>query len=210
MQVIVCCSERERDELLLGDVLTNISLDFIENLSERKTIPKAGAVIDLLFEKNDNRIKNLKTMADLVIINSVADSLQEIDPDFIRINAWPGFLKAPITEACLLKQSLQQKTTDLFMQLGKEIKWLPDEPGFISARVVSMIINEAYFALAEGVSTKKDIDLAMKLGTAYPHGPFEWAELIGLPKIAHLLTKLGSEELRYTPAPLLLQEAGYN
>ena len=49
----------------------------------------------------------------------------------------------------------------------------PDIPGFISARVVSMIINEAYFALEEEVSSKEEIDTAMKLGTNYPYGPFD-------------------------------------
>src|ERR1700710_2457559 len=47
-------------------------------------------------------------------------------------------------------------------------------------RVVAMIINEAYYALDAGVSSKESIDLAMKLGTGYPYGPFEWADRIGL------------------------------
>jgi 3-hydroxybutyryl-CoA dehydrogenase len=70
-----------------------------------------------------------------------------------------------------------------------------------------MIINEAYLALAEGVSTKEEINTAMKLGTAYPFGPFDWAEKIGLKNIALLLQKLSSTQPRYTPAAGLLQEA---
>jgi 3-hydroxyacyl-CoA dehydrogenase len=45
-----------------------------------------------------------------------------------------------------------------------------------------MIINEAYFALEDNVSTKAETDIAMKLGTNYPYGPFEWGQLIGLKK----------------------------
>jgi 3-hydroxybutyryl-CoA dehydrogenase len=74
---------------------------------------------------------------------------------------------------------------------------------------VSMIINEAYFALEENVSTKAETDIAMKLGTNYPFGPFEWGQLIGLPKIYSLLKALTVSETqsRYTPGKLLEQEA---
>ena len=56
-------------------------------------------------------------------------------------------------------------------------------PGFITARVIAMIINEAFFALQENVSSKEEIDTAMRLGTNYPYGPFEWTKLIGIDKI---------------------------
>ncbi|MEO5650820.1 MAG: 3-hydroxyacyl-CoA dehydrogenase family protein, partial [Ginsengibacter sp.] len=68
------------------------------------------------------------------------------------------------------------------------------------ARVISMIINEAFYTLKENVSTKKEIDLAMKLGTNYPFGPFEWAEKIGLENVFNLLKKLSEKEERYIPS----------
>jgi 3-hydroxybutyryl-CoA dehydrogenase len=77
----------------------------------------------------------------------------------------------------------------------------------LSARVIAMIINEAYFALGEGVSSKQEIDIAMKLGTNYPYGPFEWSERIGLKNIYKLLQKLNSTSSRYTIALLLEKEA---
>lgn len=70
-----------------------------------------------------------------------------------------------------------------------------------------MIINEAYFTLGENVSGKTEIDTAMKLGTNYPFGPFEWSEIIGKEKIYNLLTKLVTEDRRYDPAPFLIKEA---
>ena len=82
-----------------------------------------------------------------------------------------------------------------------------DEPGFISARVIAMIINEAYFALGDDISSKTEIDIAMKLGTNYPYGPFEWAELIGEENILSLLQKLAETDTRYQPAALLIAEA---
>ena len=70
-----------------------------------------------------------------------------------------------------------------------------------------MIINEAFFALQENVSSKEEIDTAMKLGTNYPFGPFEWAERIGLKNIFELLTGLSKTQSRYEPAALLKQQA---
>ncbi|MCW3087600.1 MAG: hypothetical protein JWQ78_986, partial [Sediminibacterium sp.] len=78
--------------------------------------------------------------------------------------------------------------------------------GMIAARVIAMIINEAYFGLGDGISTRGDIDTAMKLGTNYPYGPFEWSEKIGLKKIYALLKKLNETSIRYVIAPALENE----
>jgi 3-hydroxybutyryl-CoA dehydrogenase len=72
---------------------------------------------------------------------------------------------------------------------------------------VSAIINEAYLTLQEKVSSKEDIDIAMKLGTNYPMGPFAWATAIGVKNVYALLHKLAADQPRYTPALLLKQEA---
>ena len=78
--------------------------------------------------------------------------------------------------------------TAVLTMINKKAVTVSDEPGFIAARIISMIINEAYFAKAENVSSEKEIDVAMKLGTNYPFGPFEWARLIGIKNIYELLT----------------------
>ena len=70
-----------------------------------------------------------------------------------------------------------------------------------------MIINEAYYTLQDKISTKAEIDIAMKLGTNYPHGPFEWSSLIGLKNIYELLTVLSKTDTRYTASDLLMKEA---
>jgi 3-hydroxybutyryl-CoA dehydrogenase len=71
--------------------------------------------------------------------------------------------------------------------------------------VLYMIINEAAYALWEGVASREDIDLAMKLGTNYPAGPLEWADAIGLDEVYEGLAALQEEmgEDRYRPCPLL-------
>jgi 3-hydroxybutyryl-CoA dehydrogenase len=87
--------------------------------------------------------------------------------------------------------------------VGIETVLAADEIGMISPRVVSMIINEAFFAINEEVSTKEEINTAMKLGTNYPFGPFEWCDKIGLNNVKILLAELAKNDLRYTIAPAL-------
>jgi 3-hydroxybutyryl-CoA dehydrogenase len=72
-----------------------------------------------------------------------------------------------------------------------------------------MIINEAFFAMQEGVAPAREIDTAMKLGTNYPRGPVEWAERIGVSQVVALLSALHQSfgEDRYRVAPLLRKSA---
>jgi 3-hydroxybutyryl-CoA dehydrogenase len=53
------------------------------------------------------------------------------------------------------------------------------------------------------VSTEKEINIAMKYGTNYPHGPFEWAEIIGIDRIYDLLQQLAASDSKYCPAPII-------
>jgi len=71
--------------------------------------------------------------------------------------------------------------------------------GFHYPRVISMIVNEAYFALGENLATPESIDLAMKFGVNYPMGPLEWGKKIGLPYIIDLLSEYSeiTEDPRY-------------
>jgi len=80
--------------------------------------------------------------------------------------------------------------------------------GFTLPRTLAMIVNEAYFALAENVATKKDIDRAMVFGVNYPGGPFQWAEGRQGAFVA-LLDALAasSDNQRYEVCPLLREEA---
>ena len=141
-----------------------------------------------------------------VLINSVTATLKEINAprNVIRFNGWPTFLQRKVWEVA---GEITEELSFLLTSINKEIIAVPDTPGFISPRIISMIINEAYYALEDEVSSRYDIDTAMKLGTNYPYGPFEWAEKIGLMPIAGLLQKLSGEDKRYLPASLLLKEA---
>jgi 3-hydroxybutyryl-CoA dehydrogenase len=120
--------------------------------------------------------------------------------NFSRINGWPGFLQRETWEVASNNKVMAGK---VFESLNWNIVFVKDEPGLVATRIISMIINEAYFVLEEGVSTIDEIDLAMKLGTNYPYGPFEWQNKIGLQNIYHLLKTLSVEDKRYSVSALL-------
>ena len=208
MRLVVLANEQQKQELLAAGINDNCKVDWINSSKELSSYPGADAIMDLLFEENGYDVSHLKSfLQKIIFVNSMAKTISEIDLPFIRINAWPDFLKRNIAETACRNGTNKKEVEKILSLLNKKTEWVPDIKGFISARVVSMIINEAWFALDENVSTKEDIDIAMKLGTNYPYGPFEWGKKIGLKNIARLLNELSLTEKRYLPATLLIKEA---
>ena len=94
---------------------------------------------------------------------------------------------------------------DLSEKLGKTPVEVHDSPGFVSNRVLLPMINEAIFALYEGVASAEDIDTVMKLGMAHPMGPLTLADFIGLDVCLDIMNVLyaGFNDSKYRPCPLL-------
>lgn len=197
MQVVILTNDQLKNELLATVVTAPQNIIWVEELSQFQHQEDADVFIDLLFHEGHTTVLS-KLLPKLVIINSVIETLGETNPSFVRINAWPTFLQPGLIEAISVNETQKPSTEVVFSFFNKKIEWLPDEPGFITPRVISMIINEAYIALKEGVSSKEEIDTAMKLGTNYPYGPFEWAQKIGIENIQALLEKLSKHQPRYT------------
>ncbi|MEI6385935.1 MAG: 3-hydroxyacyl-CoA dehydrogenase family protein, partial [Spirochaetota bacterium] len=96
---------------------------------------------------------------------------------------------------------------DLVTRLGKESAVSEDYPGFIANRILMPMLNEAIFALHEGVATAEDIDKAMKLGTNQPMGPLTLADFIGLDTVLAILRVMheGFGDPKFRPCPLLVK-----
>jgi 3-hydroxybutyryl-CoA dehydrogenase len=206
MKIILLCNAQQKEELITQDADPLHELIFAGNLVS-ENMGSADACIDLLFDNSVERVSKISQLqAKMIVVNFVEGVLNELPGSFIRINGWNTFLKRPVIEAtgpAEVRTNIEQ----LFAIFSKKIEWVTDIPGFVAARVIASIINEAYFALQENVSTKKEIDTAMKLGTNYPYGPFEWGEKIGLKNVVHLLNRLSVQQKRYSPAELLVLEA---
>jgi len=208
MTVLLLATAELKEELLAYPVSQEIAVKWITDPAHFVPVHSIDACIDLLFENTTERIAWLKNLqAPLIIINSVLIPLNQVNEDFVRVNGWTTFLKRPVVEASIINTSLQSQAEQLLSYFGRCIEWTPDIAGFITPRVVASIINEAFFALEEKVSTKEEIDTAMRLGTNYPFGPFEWGKKIGLHNIYSLLAILSGEKIRYTPSLLLKQTA---
>ncbi|HUR67283.1 MAG TPA: 3-hydroxyacyl-CoA dehydrogenase family protein [Chitinophagaceae bacterium] len=204
MKITVITDDILKEELLSHGLQDDAEINWVSTPEEAVD---ATICIDLLFVPNSDRIKILQgPNTELVIVNAVTPSLKELPENFVRLNGWRSFLKRNIAEAAA-NDTGKAKTEKIFAYFNKQIEWVPDAPGFVTARVISMIINEAYFTLEEKVSSKDEIDIAMKLGTNYPYGPFEWSKLIGLKNIDELLLKMAETNSHYSPSALLQQEA---
>lgn len=99
------------------------------------------------------------------------------------------------------------------IKMGKTPVWCKDVPGFISNRVLQVMINEALWELYEGVAPAENIDNIMKLGMNHPMGPCALADLIGLDTVLAILNVMytGYGDPKYRPSPLLKQyvQAGW-
>jgi 3-hydroxybutyryl-CoA dehydrogenase len=94
-----------------------------------------------------------------------------------------------------------------FATLGRPVEWVGDAPGLVSGRLLAALVNEACFALGEGVGSAADIDAGMELGLNHPRGPLGWGDLLGPAAVLETLLGLWEEfrEERYRPAPALVR-----
>jgi len=128
-------------------------------------------------------------------------------------NPVPVMKLVEVVKGFLTSEDVVNKIVEISKSLDKVPVVVNDYPGFISNRVLMPMINEAIFALQEGVADKEAIDNVMKLGMNHPMGPLQLADLIGLDVVLDILNVLyeNFKDPKYRPAPLLVKmvEAGF-
>ncbi|MBV9197012.1 MAG: hypothetical protein JO168_22985 [Solirubrobacterales bacterium] len=139
-----------------------------------------------------------------------AGSLAALDPGggAVGFHALPPLSESRLVELTRGPESAVSAASAserFFATLGKHTAWVGDAPGLVLGRIVGQTVNEASFALSEGVGSAEDIDAGFRHGLNYPRGLLAWADRIGLDQVLALLDGLSDEhrEERYRAAPAL-------
>ena len=129
------------------------------------------------------------------------------------MNPVPVMQLVELIRGAATSDATYERTVALARAMGKTVVTSRDYPGFIVNRILIPMLNEAAYALMEGLGTAKDIDTAMKLGTNQPMGPLELADFIGLDTVLFIAEVMhrGLGDPKYRPCPLLRQyvDAGW-
>ncbi len=129
------------------------------------------------------------------------------------MNPVPVMQLVEVIRGAATSDETYQRTRALAERMGKTVVTSKDFPGFIVNRILIPMLNEAAYALMEGLGTAEDIDTAMKLGTNQPMGPLQLADFIGLDTVLFIATVMhqGLGDPKYRPCPLLRQyvDAGW-
>ena len=177
---------------------TDVIFDFLvdRNLSQMEAYRDHQKVIAFLNT----------SLTSLAVLTTAKD--RQINCTLFGFCGLPTFLNRELLEVSLSSESDLPELNRICRLLETDFIVVADRVGLVTPRVISMIINEAYYAVQDETATKEDIDIAMKLGTNYPYGPFEWCKKIGIAHVYNLLTAVLEDTMndRYKICPLLIEE----
>ena len=204
------------------------SVDAIQYVGNMDMMKDADFVIEAATENPELKFKIFKDMdanarAGVILASNTSSiSITKIAAQTSRpesvigmhfMNPVPLMKLVEVIKGLATSDETLKTTLELCKVMGKEAWEANDSPGFISNRILCPMINEAIFALQEGVGTKEAIDAVMKLGMNHPMGPLTLADLIGLDVVLFIMEVLHRDlgEDKYRPAPLLrkMVDAGY-
>jgi 3-hydroxybutyryl-CoA dehydrogenase len=135
-----------------------------------------------------------------------ADAAIVADRSLAETGARTGYhLLPPIGGLVELTGERNEDVERFFTALGLHAEWVGEAPGLVLGRIAAQLVNEAAFAIGEGVGTPDDVDAGMTLGLNHPRGPVEWWRAIGTDHVVAVLDTLREE--RYRLAPLLRRGA---
>jgi len=176
-------------------------------------------IIEAVYENKDvklnifNKLNGIIKEESIFASNTSSISITELSvtgrPDrFIGMhfmNPVPVMKLVEIIRGYSTSDATFNQIKELTLKLDKTPVEVHDYPGFISNRILMPMINEAIFALMEGVASKEDIDAVMKLGMNHPMGPLTLADFIGLDVCLAIMEVLynGYNDSKYRPCPLL-------
>lgn len=173
-------------------------------------------VFDFLISKLPDGIDIYAGTDITVFLNTCTKTLAELTRNghaprsrtIFGFDGFPTLLNRELLEVSLLNTADTALLEQRCQQLNTAYAIVDDRVGLVTPRVICMIINEAYYTLQEGTASRDDIDLAMKLGTNYPYGPFEWCERIGLSNVYDLLAAVYADtrDERYKISALMKKE----
>ncbi len=215
LNILVIADEPKQSELLLK-LGTDHTIDALdeEEFLDFDDFDGYDAIFDLNFENHNELLEEYSQIPDtLIIVSGIKSALAELvyleefedDICLIGINDLPGFINREKAEISLLNESDSIKAIAFFKSLNWPCIMVKDRVGMVTPRIVLMIINEACYTLQEGTAGIEDIDSSMKLGTNYPHGPFEWCDMIGIENVYETLESIyhDTHDERYKVCPLL-------
>ena len=204
------------------------ALAAIETVGDYAAFADAAIVIEAATEREEIKRAIFADvggrMADTAILATNTSSipitrLAQAAPDAARFMGVHFFNPVPVMKPIELIRGLATSDATVAAvetfarKLGKEVVHANDAPGFIVNRVLMPMINEAIFALGEGVAGVRDIDTAVSLGLNHPMGPLTLADFIGLDTCLEICRVLhgGTGDPKFRPAPLLVKyvEAGW-
>lgn len=212
----------------IGQEEADTLLSRIEPVGSYEPMADAGLVVEAATEREEIKRKIFgevgKVLGHQAVLASNTSSipitrLAQASPDPKRFIGVHFFNPVPIMGLIEVIRGLatSDATVDVVRQygeaLGKQLVFAQDAPGFIVNRVLMPMINEACFALGEGVATVRDIDTACQLGLNHPMGPLTLADFIGLDTCLEITNVLfhSTGDPKFRPAPLLQKyvEAGW-
>ena len=216
----------KKEKMSAGD--RDATLKRITGTTDRAKLVDCDLVIEAATENEELKLKILKDLCatlsprTLLATNTSSISITKLAAATDRPDRFIGmhfFNPVPVMALLELIRGLQTsddthaKALDFAKRVGKVAITAKNSPGFAVNRILCPMINEAIFALQEGIATAEEIDAGMKLGCNHPIGPLALADLVGLDTMLSVMEVFykGFNDPKYRPAPLLREmvDAGH-